>query len=439
VSLWPLADLTAGLTPAILRSVLKEHKRLAPAVAGALVDRKIAARDRLAITRSLGALLRWWGWIEQLRIDGPAEQLLLASLLVSSELSPLALIWAAQIGRRPERLIPVGDAPNWTARAAFLKRWTAGRPVNADPWRLFPAWLKDQLPLPPGDATPKERRLSFLAALQTPAPLWVGVRDRDEKAVWAELRAAGLKPWIHRRLAGAAKLPVETDLSQIDALSSGRLVVQDLASQAVARVCDPDAGERWCDLNPESGLHALQLAALMAGRGIVVCAFERERRRREIALRLRPTGYHNIATRLWDGRHLPGKTGSYDGVLVEAVSSGVGSWRRHPDARWLTSAHEVGAFRTCQLQLLDLASKGLRPGGALVYTVATVTPRETTDVVHSFLAAHPEFALQPFPHPLEDATTDGTVLLWSHIHDADARFIARMTRSAVAERPVAGA
>jgi 16S rRNA (cytosine967-C5)-methyltransferase len=49
--------------------------------------------------------------------------------------------------------------------------------------------------------------------------------------------------------------------------------------------------------------------------------------------------------------------------------------------------------------------------------------------VHAFLESHPEFQLQPFPHPLDDATTNGTVQLWPQIHDGDGRFIARMTRS----------
>ena len=103
------------------------------------------------MARSLGALMRWWGWIEPLHMKRVEEQLLLAWLLDSVEVGPMAKVWAARIGRHPDRLVPVGDAPNWTGRAEGLKRWTEGRAVNADPWRLFPAWLRDQLPVPPGD------------------------------------------------------------------------------------------------------------------------------------------------------------------------------------------------------------------------------------------------------------------------------------------------
>jgi 16S rRNA (cytosine967-C5)-methyltransferase len=329
-----------------------------------------------------------------------------------------------------ERLVPVGDAPNWTARAQGLKRWTGGRPVNADPWRLFPAWLRDEMAVPPGEATLKARRLDCLAALQAHPPLWVGVRSQEAKTVWAELRDAGLKPWVHRKITSAAKLPAATNLTPIASFRSGRLVKHDLAAQAVALACDPDPGERWWDARGEAdgGLAALQLAALMNGKGVVVSTFQRESQRRATALHLRRSAFHNITTKVWDGRHPPGKPASFDGVVLEAPCSGAGSWRRHPDARWTVSARDLPDLAARQLQLLGAASAGVRAGGTLVYTVSTLTRCETAGVLDAFLQSHPEYRLQGFPHPLEDATTGGTLQIWPQVWDCDGRFIARMTR-----------
>jgi 16S rRNA (cytosine967-C5)-methyltransferase len=428
-TLTPLAELTAAVCPKVLHAVLTEHRRLVPALTDALVGRgKITNKDRSWMLRSIGALLRWWGWIQPLHLKQIEEQLLLAWLLDSSELSAMARVWAGRVGRPPDGLYSVGDAPGWTARAEGLKRWVQGRPVNADPWRLFPEWMREHLPVPPGEATPKARRLDFLGSLQSHPPLWVAARGMDEKAIWNELRVAGLKPWVHRRLATAAKLPADTDLSQTNAFTSGQLVTQDLASQAVGMVCDPDPGERWWDLRGENGLHALHIAALMAGKGLVVSTFDNDRRRRETALRLRGFPFHNITTRLWDDRHPTGKAASFDGVLVDAVCSGIGSWRRHPDARWIISADQIPELITQQLQSLDVASTRVRPGGTLVYTVLTVTRSETIGVVNTFLESHPDFKLDPFSNPLDESTTNGTIQLWPQIHDADARFIARMIR-----------
>jgi 16S rRNA (cytosine967-C5)-methyltransferase len=429
----PVAELTAAVSPAVLHAVMKGHERLAPALASALAERDRArVKDRYLIVRSLEALMRWWGWIEPLHLKRIEEQLLLAGLLDSAEVSAMARAWAARTGRHPDRLVPVGDAPNWTGRAEGLKRFTEGRPVNADPWRLFPDWMRDQLPVPPGEATPKLRKLEFLAALQSRPPLWVGVRGRDEKSVWAELRDSEIKPWIHRRVPTAAKLPADTDLSAFESFRQGQLVPHDIASQAVGLVCDPDPGERWWDVNADNGLQSLHLATLMRGKGLVVSTFENERRRQAIARKLRGSPFRNITTRLWDGRHVAGKAGSFHGVLVDAISSGIGGWRRKPDARWTIVAGQIPELASRQLQWLDVASSGVRPGGTLVYTVATVTRRETIEVVSNFLEAHADFKLEPFPHPLEDATTGGTLQLWPQIHDGEARFVARMTRAAAA-------
>ena len=78
----------------------------------------------------------------------------------------------------------------------------------------------------------------------------------------------------------------------------------------MALVCDPDPGERWWDVNADYGLHSLHLAALMKGKGLVVATFEQERRRKATALKLRTSPFHNITTRIWDGRHVAGKAGN---------------------------------------------------------------------------------------------------------------------------------
>jgi 16S rRNA (cytosine967-C5)-methyltransferase len=427
--------MTAAIAPAVMRGVLHDHRRLAPALSAALAGRgPIGGKDRFWIARSLGSLLRWWGWIEPLRAKRVEEQLLLAAMLDSTGVSALARVWATRIGRHPDRLVPFGDAPSWTARAEGLKRWIEGRPVNADPWRLFPGWLRDQLPVPPGDATAKMRRLDFLGTLQARPPLWVAVRGAEEKVVWAELRDAGIKPWVHRRIPTAAKLPAETDLTRFDAFRNGHLVAHDIASQAVAIVCDPDAGERWWDVNAENGLQALHLAALMKGKGVVVATFEQARRQHATALKLRGSPFRNITTKLWDARRTVGKAGTYDGVLVDAISSCIGAWHRNPDARWTISADQIPDLAAQQLNWLDVTSAGVRAGGTVVYTVSTVTRPETIGVVEAFLGSHPEFQLQPFAHPFEEATTGGTLQLWPQIHDGDGRFIARMTRTAAATK-----
>ncbi len=429
ISLPAVANLTAAVAPAVLRAVFDSGEWLEPAVARALKTRpEVRRTDRHLVLRSMAALCRWWGWIEPLHLLQVEDQLLLATLLDTHEVDGICKTWAGKLGRPFDRLMAVGDAPGWTARAEGLKRWVGGGPVTADPWLLFPTWLRDQLPLPPGDVPAKARKLAFLFALQTRLPLWAGVRGGAEKAIWNELREAGLKPWGHRRLTTAARFDPDTDLSSLRPCREGDLVIDELSSQALGKVCDPDPGERWWDAIGGTALHAIHLGALMQNKGTVVTTFEHDKRRHETAIRLRKFPFRNIAAKLWDGRRTPGKPGSFDGVLVDAPCSAVGNWRRHPELRWIVKKEDLPQLVERQKQLLDAASAAVRPGGSLVYSVATATVIETVDVITAFLGSHSEFCLDPFPHPLEESTTTGTLQLWPHLHDSEARFIARMVR-----------
>lgn len=427
-----LADLIASIAPGVLRDAFERGGRLEPAIKAALdpnPKQGLSFMDRRTVHQSLSALVRWWGWIAPLKLVQVEEQLLLAWMLDSPELTGPCRRWAERINRDPWRLQPGGGAPGWTERATTLKRFVEGRAVSADPWMLFPAWLRDELPLPPGSDSAKARRLAFLFVLQIRAPIWGAVRGAPEKQVWNDLREAGLRPWIHRRLGTAAKLDRDTELGQLEPIRQGVVVVEDLASQAVARVCDPDPGERWWDVRGGSGLQALGLAAEMAGKGTVTSTFEHDRARRAAASRLRASAFRNVAAKEWDGRHAPGKAGSYDGVLLDAPSSGVGAWRRHPEARWSVSKEQIAELVDTQKRLLAIAATAIKPGGTLVYTVATVTQSETQGLITDFLAENPEFRLEPFPNPLEEGTTTGTLQIWPQIQDCETRFIARMVRT----------
>ena len=323
----------------------------------------------------------------------------------------------------------LGDAPSWTARAEGLRRLLEGRPVTADPWRLFPPWLREHLPLPPGGGSPKTKYVELLQVLQTPAPLWVRAQNADEARLWAELARSGLKPWVHRRVTRAAKLEPDSDVHHLPAFERGELEIQDLASQAVGLACDPDPGDRWWDACAGAGGKALHLAALMGGKGVVVATDIHPLKLKEAARRAKRSPFRNLTTKEWDGRHVAGKPRSFDGVLVDAPCSAIGTWRRNPDSRWSIDRQAIPRLAELQLQILNAAAPGVRPGGVLVYSVCTLTPAETQGVVRAFLGAHPEFRLDPFPHPLTEASTDGTLLIWPQDADTDSMFIARMIRT----------
>ena len=429
VSIDKLASSAIDVALAVERSVLGEGRRADRAIAWELRYRRdLSAPDHRFISQAVFALFRWKGWIDTIHATQPETRMLLAWMLDSPRVHPACRVWARAIGRDAERMVAVGEAPNWTARGDGWKRLNEDRTVSADPWRLFPNWLREHLPLPPGGGSPKTKYLDLLQSLQARPPLWVRAQGSDEKKVWSELTGLGLKPWVHRKISRAAKLGPEADVHHLEAFERGDIEIQDLASQAVALACDPDPGERWWDVCAGAGGKAIHLTALMGGKGVVVASDIHEGRLKETARRARRSPFRNLTTKLWDGKHVVGKSGKYDGVLVDAPCSAIGTWRRNPDARWTLQPEAVARLAETQSQILRVGAAGVKPGGTLVYSVCTLTILETQGVLRGFLADHPEFQLDPFPHPLSGEPTDGTLQIWPQDADTDAMFIARMIR-----------
>jgi 16S rRNA (cytosine967-C5)-methyltransferase len=126
----------------------------------------------------------------------------------------------------------------------------------------------------------------------------------------------------------------------------------------------------------------------------------------------------NFRTALWDGSaKLPTKT-KFDGILIDAPCSGVGTWQRNPHARWTTTPDDVRDLAATQLLLLNHAAGSLKPGGRLIYSVCTLTRSETTAVANAFTAAHPELP------PLSLFGAEASVTLWPQELNANGMFIA---------------
>jgi 16S rRNA (cytosine967-C5)-methyltransferase len=84
-----------------------------------------------------------------------------------------------------------------------------------------------------------------------------------------------------------------------------------------------------------------------------------------------------------------------DRVLVDAPCTGVGRWRREPDARWRLTPDDLARAVEAQARLLDAAARLVKPGGRLVYVVCSLLPAEGERQVEAFLNRRPDFAALP--------------------------------------------
>jgi 16S rRNA (cytosine967-C5)-methyltransferase len=158
----------------------------------------------------------------------------------------------------------------------------------------------------------------------------------------------------------------------------GAYVTQSRASMLVARALDPRPGERVLDLCAAPGGKTTHLAALMRDEGEVV-AVERHAGRadalRRTCERLRT---RSVAVMVGDAARFEAPE-PFDRVLVDPPCSGLGTLQSHPDLRWRSSPEAIARLAGTQRAILRAAVAALRPGGTLVYSTCTLSPRENEE------------------------------------------------------------
>jgi 16S rRNA (cytosine967-C5)-methyltransferase len=157
--------------------------------------------------------------------------------------------------------------------------------------------------------------------------------------------------------------------------------VQDRASQWVAGLAGARAGELIADLCAAPG----GKATAMASAGATVIATDLHPKRASL---IAENGLGTVVVA--DARRPPFPPRTFDRVLVDAPCSGVGAFRRRPDARWRIEPDDVDHLAMLQRELVDAAVTLLRPGGVLVYSVCTLTKAESLGIDEHLAVQHPQ-------------------------------------------------
>jgi 16S rRNA (cytosine967-C5)-methyltransferase len=160
--------------------------------------------------------------------------------------------------------------------------------------------------------------------------------------------------------------------------AAGAITPQSRASQRVARAVDPQPGERVLDLCAAPGGKTTHLAALMGDRGEVVAVERHPQRARALAAQARRLHATSVRVHEDDAKAVTvaGLGGTFDRVLIDPPCSGLGTLRTHPDLRWRATPEGVEALRSEQEEIVAAARAVLEPGGRLVYSTCTLSPRE---------------------------------------------------------------
>jgi 16S rRNA (cytosine967-C5)-methyltransferase len=345
-----------------------------------------APGERREISRAVFTYFRWWRWLD------PKESL------------QKQLEAALKLRDRFEKSVTNIKAEALAARAV-------------------PDWVKAEM-----DSVPTE----WLRQLQRDPTLWIRTKAGLGSSVATKLGLCSTATLpsqlstLNSQLS-AFRYTGITDLYRTAGFQDGSFEIQDLASQLVGHACAPQPGETWWDACAGEGGKTMHLSDLMQNKGMLWASDRSARRLTKLKERAARAKVFNFRVAAWEGTaQLPTKT-KFDGVLVDAPCSGIGTWQRNPHARWTTTPKDISELAAVQTTLLNHIAPSLKTGGRLVYAVCTLSRAETTAVADAFTAAHPEFEpVAPFPDP--KSQTPGPLTLWPQDLSANGMFIAAWKR-----------
>ncbi|MDO9543266.1 MAG: RsmB/NOP family class I SAM-dependent RNA methyltransferase [Kiritimatiellia bacterium] len=411
--------------------------------------REYGARDRRFFSNAVFSWFRWRGWLKTPTNENAAA----AILLDTAEIPPQMEYMIADSVLKSAGLKPLG-ALNLEDKAAGLQELLKCGHLGIE--QLAPDWVFDSLFIP-ANCQPQSHLRRCLESFQTRPPTWLRLRSDQIHPMIRLLTQLQIETGSHPFIEPAVfiKGSKKCDLSQLP-----KVEAQDLASQCVGICCNPKPGEKWWDVCAGSGGKSLHLADLMQDNGLILATDIRPAILKQLRKRLKRNKYRSIKISLWDGAaglpaacpqcYLPEAAaparkaalnaagGSlqagpapktyFDGVLVDAPCSGLGTWSRNPDARWRTSAIQIRDYADIQKNLLRIAAGKVSPGGKLIYSTCTLTKAENTDIISRFLEEHREFHLEKIINPLNHHHTDGIIWIRPWEWNCNGMFIAVMRK-----------
>jgi len=247
--------------------------------------------------------------------------------------------------------------------------------------------------------------------------------------VEALLEEQGLRVERGRYNPQIVRVSGEISVTEMPGFSQGFFTVQDESESLVTLLLSPRPGERVLDLCAAPGGKTTHIYELMKGTGTLVASDASPGRVRSLVTALGRMRCEGVWCLVADGRRFP-STRLFDKILVDAPCSGMGVLGKKADARWRKNPESFAWLSELQVELLVGAAGLLSDGGALVYSVCSMEPEETDDVVERFLEAQPHLVIDNAAGFLpEDVVAGGGVMkTFPHVHGTDGAFAARFRR-----------
>ena len=349
-------------------------------------NRKWGSKDRAFIALNSYEIVRWWRLLHH--YNGSNYE-------IHKDKATLWRLLGISLTREGYTL------PDWAEFSSLgnkldLNYLKQERPTERAVLQSIPDWMDKQAYSAIG-----EKWATELAAMNTPARVFLRVNELNTKH--KELQNSLSKEKIETELVegvpSALRVTLRKNLFATAAFKQGFFEVQDAGSQQIAPFLQVEPGMRVIDACAGAGGKTLHLATLMKNKGSVIALDIHEWKLKELKLRARRNGIHNIEGRVIESsKTIKRLAEKADRLLLDVPCSGLGVLRRNPDSKWKMRPEFLAEVKKIQADIIQRYSKMVKPGGKMVYATCSILPEENELQVQQFLAANPGFTLESEQH-----------------------------------------
>ncbi len=204
-----------------------------------------------------------------------------------------------------------------------------------------------------------------------------------------EKRIDGYRAEKNRYLDNCYRLYDFGSIEDIPEFKEGLFTIQDMSSALVGHICDnlfkagSVKGKKALDLCAAPGGKSLYLADI--GMEVTSCDIS-EMKLDLIRENVNRCRFDNIELKQNDATVYNTEfEGKFDLVLCDLPCSGLGIIGKKPDIKYNITPEKVDELAGLQKSILKNAVKYVKPGGYLIYSTCTVTPKENTENVKYLL------------------------------------------------------
>ncbi len=270
----------------------------------------------------------------------------------------------------------------------------------------MPEWITERFLTAYGAARCERILAAYLA--ERPLCVRVDTRAKTAEEVKASLEAQNICVTVDSRLPYTFYLEHFSALESIPEFADGTLYPQDVSSMLALEAAEPQPGDTVLDVCAAPGGKSLHAAALVGKAGHVTARDKSEAKVRRIRENLTRCQAGNVSAEVWDARTFdPAWEENADLVIADLPCSGLGVIGHKSDIKYRVTPDDILPLAALQREILSVAMRYVRPGGALLYSTCTVTAEENQENTQWLLARFPEFLLEREHQILPDEGCDG--------------------------------